>query len=90
MLKGGASIRHVQELLGHSDIQTTQIYTHVVPTDLKKAHARTSPSERRRTVEDVRFTSGDKPKWNDKRNAVEWRKLQQRKNVQKTRQSGKE
>jgi len=90
MLKGGASIRHVQELLGHADIKTTQIYTHVVPTDLKKAHTRTAPSERRRMVEDVRFPSGDKPKWNDKRNTVEWRKLQQRKDVQKARKSGKE
>lgn len=90
MLKGGASIRHVQELLGHADIRTTQIYTHVVPTDLKKAHARTSPSERRRMVEDVRFMSGEKPKWNDKRNRAEWYKLCMRKDVQKTRQSGKE
>lgn len=63
MLKGGASIRHVQELLGHADIETTQIYTHVVPMDLKKAHARTSPSERRRTVEVARFMPGGKPKF---------------------------
>lgn len=89
MLKGGASIRHVQELLGHSDIQTTQIYTHVVPTDLKKAHARTAPSERRRMVEDVRFPSGDKPKWKDKRNTAEWYKFCMKKNVQKTGKSGK-
>jgi len=90
MLKGGASIRHVQELLGHADIKTTQIYTHVVPTDLKKAHARTAPSERRRIVEDICFPSDDKPKWNDKRNRAEWRKLCMRKNVQKARKSGKE
>ncbi len=50
MLKGGASIRHVQELLGHAPISTTQIYTHVVQTDLKKAHARTTPSERRQAA----------------------------------------
>ena len=90
MLKGGASIRHVQELLGHADIKTTQIYTHVVPTDLKKAHARTAPSERRRIVEDVRFPSGNKLKWKDKRNRAEWYKLCMRKNVQKTGESGKE
>lgn len=46
MLKGGASIRHVQEMLGHSRITTTQVYTRVVPLDLKKVHAKTSPSER--------------------------------------------
>jgi integrase/recombinase XerD len=76
MLKGGASIRHVQELLGHADIMTTQIYTHVVPSDLQKAHARTSPSERRKNVEPVAFTPGTgKVNWNDKRNAKFWPKL---------------
>lgn len=76
MLKGGASIRHVQELLGHADIQTTQIYTHVVPTDLKKAHARTAPSERRKIVEKIAFPAADdQVHWNDKRNAKYWQKL---------------
>ena len=51
MLRGGASIRHVQEMLGHARITTTQIYTRVVPIDLKKVHRRTSPSERRKNVE---------------------------------------
>lgn len=71
MLKGGASIRHVQELLGHADILTTQIYTHVVQTDLKKAHARTAPSERRKNV-DVPSFDHDVPRWNDNRNAPYW------------------
>ncbi len=48
MLRGGASVRHVQEMLGHSQITTTQVYTRVVPADLQKVHAKTSPSERRK------------------------------------------
>ncbi|MFH0909566.1 MAG: tyrosine-type recombinase/integrase, partial [bacterium] len=71
MLKGGASIRHVQELLGHASISTTQIYTHVVQTDLKKAHARTAPSERRQAVDVPTFDTAA-PSWNDNRNAKFW------------------
>jgi len=71
MLRGGASIRHVQELLGHASILTTQIYTHVVQSDLHKAHARTAPSERRQTI-DVPEFDADHPSWNDNRNAAHW------------------
>ena len=55
MLRGGASIRHVQEMLGHSSIKTTQIYTHIVKDDLKAIHAKTAPSERRALTEAPAF-----------------------------------
>ncbi|MBP7652586.1 tyrosine-type recombinase/integrase [Candidatus Dependentiae bacterium] len=44
MLKGNANIKHIQEMLGHSKITTTQVYTNILPVDLKKVHLRTHPS----------------------------------------------
>ena len=69
MLRGGASVRQVQELLGHSSIDTTQDYTRVVIDDLQKSHERTAPGNRRQGSAFVPFN----------RQTAAWRQEKRRK-----------
>jgi len=58
MLEGGADIRFIQQMLGHAEISTTQIYTQVSIKKLKEIHTATHPAKmtreaaKRTTVDD--------------------------------------
>ena len=43
LLHGGASLRHVQELLGHASIATTQVYTHLTSDHVRREYERAHP-----------------------------------------------
>ena len=45
MLENGADIRYIQQMLGHANLQTTQVYTRVSIKQLKNVHALTHPAE---------------------------------------------
>jgi len=47
LLQNGADIRYIQELLGHSSLDTTQIYTKVYPKDLKEKIKKFHPSQKK-------------------------------------------
>ncbi|KJV44123.1 recombinase XerD [Pantoea sp. BL1] len=48
MLDNGADTRHIQAILGHEKLETTQIYTKVAIAPLQRVHEKTHPAERRR------------------------------------------
>ncbi len=48
MLEGGADVRFIQEMLGHSNLETTQIYTRVSIRKLQQVHTETHPAKSER------------------------------------------
>lgn len=52
MLNGGADLRYVQKMLGHADVSSTQVYTHVAIGPLKEVYNRSHPAARREVSDD--------------------------------------
>jgi integrase/recombinase XerD len=46
MHESGAYILHIQEMVGHAGISTTQVYTHVSIPELQEVYAKTHPAAR--------------------------------------------
>jgi integrase/recombinase XerD len=55
MLEGGADVRYIQQMLGHSRLETTEVYTHVSIRTLKAVHAATHPARLQRTTTEPRL-----------------------------------
>lgn len=52
MLENGADVRFIQEILGHTSLESTQIYTHVSIRHLKEVHAATHPGAHLKRADD--------------------------------------
>jgi integrase/recombinase XerD len=52
MLEGGADVRHIQEILGHADLSTTALYTHLSIAQLQDVHRRTHPARMKRRTDE--------------------------------------
>jgi hypothetical protein len=68
MLDGGADVRIIQEILGHAEMSTTAIYTHVSIKRLKAVHDETHPPDSARQGAGRR-DSGGRQSWRPARDA---------------------
>lgn len=57
MLENGADIRFIQQMLGHSQLSTTEIYTHVAIHKLKEIHTATHPARLKDRTDDQALTA---------------------------------
>jgi integrase/recombinase XerD len=59
MLENGADVRYIQAILGHSDLETTAVYTHVSIIKLKEVHAATHPARSTRLTKKTNVATSD-------------------------------
>lgn len=62
MLEGGADIRFIQAMLGHAELSTTEIYTHVSIDKLLEVHAATHPARPQRAKSDASGVDAPNPR----------------------------
>jgi integrase/recombinase XerD len=58
LVQNHANLRHVQDLLGHQSLSTTERHLRLTITDLQEAHSKCHPREKEQSVRDNTRTSG--------------------------------